>query len=80
MHLGLAFSVYGEGVIITVQNWIIILMIWGLNKQIGLAEKALWLVFFTVYVGFLYTDSVTEDVWSAINSSSMIFTLAARVP
>ena len=80
MHLGLAFSVYGEGVIITVQNWIIILMIWGLNKQIGLAEKALWLVFFTVYAGFLYTDSVTEDVWSAINSSSMIFTLAARVP
>jgi len=35
IHLGLDFWVYGETLVITVQNLIIILMIWAINKNIS---------------------------------------------
>ena len=38
---GIPFSVYGEALIIMVQNILIILMIWNYNKGISIAEKAL---------------------------------------
>jgi len=81
MHLGLAFSVYGESMIITGQNAIIILMIWNMDKSIGFFEKFVFAVLATGYAYALVTDEfLTEDAWAMITSSSILLNIASRVP
>ena len=48
MAKGLSFSVYGENLIIMVQNFMVILMIWYYNKEINFAES----IFMTAIFGF----------------------------
>ena len=48
---GLSFTVYGESLIIMVQNYIIILLIWVYNKDIGIVEK---LAIFAFMVGYAF--------------------------
>ena len=54
MFMGLAFSVYGESVIIFVQNIFIILLLWTYNKNIGILEKAGVIGFFAGYAYLLF--------------------------
>ena len=46
---GIPFTVYGESLIIMVQNFIIIQLIWNFNKTVGFVEKILVSVFFMAY-------------------------------
>ena len=51
---GLSFTVYGESLIIMVQNYIIILLIWSYNKSIGFVEKLFIFVFMIGYSILLF--------------------------
>ena len=59
MAMSIPFSVYGESVIIMCQNFIIIMLIWKFNKNIGAAEKLAVVVF---YIGYAYVLFVTPHV------------------
>ena len=54
MFMGIAFSVYGESVIIFVQNILIILLLWVYNKKISLVEKLGVVAFFAGYAYVLF--------------------------
>ena len=71
MSKGLPFTVYGENLIILVQNINIMLLIWSYNKTIGLVEKLLVISFFGAYGYVLYSDKfMTGDLWQIVSSSS----------
>lgn len=53
-HQNLSFSVYGESAIITVQNYIIVLMIWAYNKNVGFLEKLFITAFWIAYSVILF--------------------------
>lgn len=55
----LPFSVYGENLIILVQNFIILFQIWQLNKSIGTVEKIFMAVFFAAYGWALFNNLLT---------------------
>eukprot|EP00352_Strombidinopsis_acuminata_P005593 CAMPEP_0176372076 /NCGR_PEP_ID=MMETSP0126-20121128/25143_1 /TAXON_ID=141414 ORGANISM="Strombidinopsis acuminatum, Strain SPMC142" /NCGR_SAMPLE_ID=MMETSP0126 /ASSEMBLY_ACC=CAM_ASM_000229 /LENGTH=270 /DNA_ID=CAMNT_0017731785 /DNA_START=23 /DNA_END=835 /DNA_ORIENTATION=+ len=81
MHLGLSFSVFGENLVILVQNMIIILLIWNYNKTIGIAQKGAFVVLAGLYMTILFQDQlISEDAWKMIQSSSNVMILFARCP
>jgi len=54
IHQGIGFSVYGENVIILMQNLVIILLFWGIDKSIGGIEKLICTVLFATWSYILY--------------------------
>ena len=70
----LSFSVYGEAAIITVQNYIIVLMIWIYNSKISIVEKLLIIVFWIAYGIFLFDPfkqgTIKDEHWLIISSAS----------
>ena len=70
---GVAFSVYGENLIIMVQNFLIILLIWNYNKSIGFLEKLLVFAFFCGYAYLLYTPGLlTLEMLDAVSGSTIL--------
>jgi len=57
---GIAFSVYGESLIIMAQNFLVIMLIWSYNKNIGAAEKFLVFLFFVGYAYVLFTPAMLD--------------------
>lgn len=55
---GVAFSVYGETLIIMCQNFIIIALIWMYNKEVSAAQKAAVALSFAGYAYALFTPGV----------------------
>ena len=81
MHLGLAFSVYGETLIILAQNAIIILLLWSYQKKVSFLEKITFLAIVSGYSYVLFTgDLITEDMWAMVSSSSIGLNIVSRVP
>merc|ERR1711957_298316 len=61
MAMSIPFSVYGESIIIMVQNFFILLLIWNYNKSIGAIEKMAVFLFYVSYAYFLFeTPEVIE--------------------
>jgi mannose-P-dolichol utilization defect 1 len=81
MHLGLQFSVYGETLIILVQNLIIILMLWSINPMISLLEKIGFIAFFSAF-GYLIFEAthVPEEAWAMFSSISIVLNISSRIP
>ena len=73
MAKGYAFSVYGENVIILVQNAIIIVLIWNFDKSIDIMQKMLVFTYFVSYAYFLFASPyLTPELWELISSSGLI--------
>lgn len=51
---GLSFSVYGESLIIMVQNYVIILLIWYYNKSVGYVEIFFIFTFMATYAVLMF--------------------------
>ena len=78
---GIAFSVYGESLIIMVQNFLIIFLIWNYNKEIGIGEKFLVFAFFITYAYVLFTPTfLNSNHWQIISSSSTVLGIVGKVP
>jgi len=73
--------VYGEGVFIEFQNFLIILLIWNYNKSIFMLEKMFFMVFAFAYA-FLLLDGtfMTTDMWNIIASSGIVLLVLQRGP
>ena len=81
MHLNLPFLVYGETLIIIMQNLAIVLLIWKYDKSIGLAEKVIFATAIMTYQFVLFSDTmIPEDSWVLISSSTMVFNMMSRLP
>ena len=69
---GIAFSVYGESLIIMVQNFVVIMMIWQHNKSIGLVQKLAVAAFFAGYAYVLFTPGfLTQEHRDLISGSTI---------
>ena len=80
-HKGVHFSVYGENVVIGLQNLIIIALQWKFNKQITLKEKLLCGIIFFLYCALLFTDTLlSESAWKLIVSSNILVIFGSRLP
>ena len=81
---GLSFTVYGESLIITVQNLIIILLIWIYNKNIGILEKLFIFAFMAGYAVLLFDPIekgiLQEEHWKLITSASTFMNMMAKLP
>mgnify|MGYP000864314278 CR=1 FL=1 len=81
MSKGMAFSVYGENLIILVQNAAIILLIWQFNKDINIIVKILVLLFWIGYAYILFTPNfLGNNEWTLISSSSTLLNIIAKLP
>jgi hypothetical protein len=70
---GIAFSVYGESLIIMVQNFVIIVLIWQYNKDIAIFEKIGVALVFGLYCFVLFQKGLLSDShWQLISSSSTV--------
>ena len=75
------FSVYGETLIITVQNIVIVLLIWNYDKSVGLANKAIVGAMLIGYSYALFTPGIiNEDIWMMIQGSGIATGILCRVP
>ena len=75
------FSVYGECLIIMVQNFLIILLMWHYNKSIGFLEKVVSFSLLTGYAYALFTPGIlTMEMLDAAVGANMLLTAAARIP
>lgn len=79
---GIAFSVYGESLIILAQNIIIILMFWVYSKTISALEKAVLFVLFSAYTFVLFQGStyLGDAQWALVQQSNMLLMVGSRVP
>ena len=81
MHLNLPFLVYGETLIIIVQNLAIVMLIWKYDTSIGMAEKVIFAVCICAYQFVLFSDTmIPEESWVLISSSTVLFGMISRIP
>ena len=68
MQANIPFSVYGESLIILVQNTIIILLFWTYSKQIGGGEKAFLALGLSAYSFVLFSgdEFLSKDAWDNV--------------
>ena len=62
------FSVYGESLIILVQNIVIIMMFWVYSKEIGVVEKLVLFVLFNSYAFVLFQGKtyLDDNMWGLV--------------
>ncbi len=68
IQANIPFSVYGESLIILVQNTIIILLFWTFSKEIGAAEKAGLAIGLSAYSFVLFSGDrfLSKDGWDNV--------------
>ncbi len=76
------FSVYGESIIILLQNFLIVLLFWVYSKDIGAAEKGLMFLIFSGYsfILFVQNNMIDDKMWEIIGQSNMVLLILSRVP
>ena len=79
-HLKHGISLYAEVVMITVQNFIVVLFIFWYDGKIALHEKMLVLGTFSLYATVLLADTntMTELNWRVVSGSVMVCSFIAR--
>ena len=84
MALNIPFSAYGETIILTAQNLVLIGMIWHYNKKIDSFEKLVAGLFLMGYGLILFTKGnfglIHRHHWDLISSSTSLLNIAARLP
>ena len=80
IHLKLPLSVYGETVLISIQNAFMVLLLWTFSKTVCRVEKVIVFSIASTYIYTLLNDGLQEETWTLIASSTICFSLCARVP
>ena len=80
-HIGLQFNLYGEVIVLFIQNLIIIALIWKYNKEITLFSKIRDVLLVILYISFfLIYPSIPEFMWKSLISSVSLINLASKMP
>ena len=79
---GVAFSIYGDFLIILVQNIIIVGLFWTYSREISAAEKASLTVFFLAYSYLLFSGYryLSASQWDWIQSTNMAIMVLSKLP
>ena len=82
IQANIPFSVYGESLIILLQNAVIVLLFWVYSKEIGGAEKAGLAVAFSAYSFVLFSGDkfISKSGWDNVQRSNLVLSLLSRVP
>lgn len=81
MSSGLPFSVYGENLIILVQNAMIMLLIFQYNKDIGMLEVMFVIGFFGAWGFSLFAGGfMTPELWQMVSTSNSVLSLVGKGP
>jgi hypothetical protein len=79
-HLGLSYLIYGEPMLIIIQNLAIIELIWKVDATVTLQEKIKYTLFVGLYGCFLFSGMVPEFAWSLITGTTIFFIALSRIP
>jgi uncharacterized protein with PQ loop repeat len=79
-HLGLSYLIYGEPLLIMIQNLAIIELIWKVDTLITIKEKSIYSLFVGFYGWFLFSGVVPEFAWSIITGTTIFFISLSRIP
>ena len=80
IHFKIPFSVYGDNLIIMMQNFVIVFLFWTFNKSISALEKLFCLVFMSSYAYFLFSDQfLTNQQWQLIAQSNIMFSKSISI-
>ena len=75
------FSVYGEGVFINFQNFIILILIWNYDKSKFVIEKITFLTVAFAYGFVLFEGSfMTVEYWNVIASAQIFLVVLTKLP
>ena len=78
-HLNVGLSVYGETILISLQNFLVVLAIFWYDAKIRKQEKTLFLGVFLLYATVLLADEkLTEPAWKTVSSSAILLIAMAR--
>ena len=78
-HLGYGVALYGETILITIQNCVVVLCMYRFDSEIRRQEKMLAIGMFLLYATVLLHDvNVTEQVWAVISTSVIFLSLFSR--
>jgi mannose-P-dolichol utilization defect protein 1 len=81
LHSHIPFSVWGENLVIIIQNIVIVILFWIYSEEIQSAEKIGFTLFFSTYSYILYSDMyLTELQWEHITQTNIIFLILSRIP
>ena len=81
MHTDMPFSTYGELLLMSVQNCMIVALLWKYNDQISSTEKISTLVFFVVYIAyFVHGNYVPEQAWLLLISTVTFLNFVSKGP
>lgn len=82
IQANIPFSVYGESLIILMQNFLIVLLFWAFSKDIGAAEKVFVFAFITSYSFVLFSGNtyLDKNMWELVQKSNLGLSLVSRVP
>ena len=76
MYNKLSFGIYGESVIINIQNAIIILLFWWYSGKTAFIGKAMFTSFSLMYSYLLFDGSLmTETYWSFVVSFGLLLSM-----
>ena len=80
-HTNLAFSLYGEFVILCIQNIILLFQIWFYSKSISAESKIKYSSLTLIYVSiFVFIQGIPEFIWRLLISTASIINLISKIP
>ena len=71
-HLGMQLSTYAEVLVILAQNFLIIALIWKVDRSVAFVEKCAWLLFITAYMWFCFSEWPTTEIRQLQLSSNIV--------
>ena len=80
-HVNLAFSLYGEVVMLCIQNCILIAQIWFYSKSISTTSKIRCFSFTWIYISiFIFSSGIPEYIWRLLITTVGILNLVSKIP
>ena len=67
------YSVFGDAVSLSIQNVVIIYLIWSYNKEINVCEKIISSMVLTMLVLFLFTSELSQAWWDVVLDMGTLF-------
>ena len=80
-HIQVPLRVYRETIFISIQNVLMVSLIWTFSRTTSRLEKAIFTTVAGVYIVTVFRDQgISDEVWTAISSSTICFSIFARAP
>jgi mannose-P-dolichol utilization defect protein 1 len=79
-RLGISFSVYGEAVFITIQNWLILGLVWEYGRHSSPNEILGFFSSLTVFCYIIFWGGLSNESWVYVDYFAVLLVLLTRLP